>query len=744
MAEPARSKDSSDLLDELRPLFTPRSIAVVGVSQDLWKTGSVMLDSLRRFGFPGRLYAVGGSGGEVLGMPVYRSLFELPEVVDLALLFMPAPRVATAVRECRRLGIPSLVAFAAGFGEAGTPEGRAFEADVRVECDGSFRMVGPNCLGVYCPAGGVTQHCGRDYPRQSGEVAFIGQSGILVQDVISAASQYGFHLSKAVSYGNAVDLNEADLLEYLAADPETRIIGLYIEGSRDGEKLYRLLRGLTRTKPVVVLKGGMTASGARAASSHTGSLAGSVEVWRAMLDQVGAISVDSVEQMLDVLAGLHFWGDHDDPRVGYVCSGGGCSVAASDASHRAGLTLPHMSPGTEARIASFLLPVGTSPSNPVDVFSPLPLAESLRGILATMAASGEVGAIVIDHVAMSAETRRLLNFSQLLEHEDDPSLPELPVLVAGEHRIPVVVVLPEHWDPTGSVAYAAETIRLRRYYQENGVAVFPTVERAFRALGQVVRYNRWRSTTGLQAEPAPTVVSIPDAAADVIRRAREAGQRVLSEHQAKQVLAAFGVPVTKERVVADQRELSQALDAVGLPVVLKIDSPDIMHKTEAGLVRLNCQTPLEARTAFAELLEKAGQAFPTARVNGVIVCEMVKPAVEYIVGAKVDPQLGPAIMCGVGGIFVEVMHDVALRLAPLTPSDVAAMVRETWGHKLLEGARGTGRADIAALEDILLKLSDLAACLQNEVAEVDVNPLMVLPEGEGAVAADALVVLKEP
>jgi acyl-CoA synthetase (NDP forming) len=416
------------IYDELRPLFYPDSVAVVGVSQDAWKPGSSMLRALLRFGFPGRLYPVSNRGGVLMGLDVYQSIASLPEAVDLAFLFVPAPALPSVVRECREKGVKAIVAFTGGFSEMGTEAGKA------LEFDGSFRMVGPNCLGLYCPAGGVTQHPGGGYSRESGEVSFIAQSGGLSEDFARAAPNFGFYASKVISYGNACDLNEADLLEYMGADPDTGIIGMYIEGPRNGRKFAEVLRRVGARKPVVVWKGGLTPQGATAASSHTGSLAGSLEVWGAVLRQSGAVQVSSMEELLDTLEAFHFLPGHADLRVGYVCAGGGNSVAAGDASYQAGLALPHMSPETRDKIASFLPPVGSSSTNPVDVLAPMPSAPALKGVLEAMAGSGEVGVIIVDKIVLSKELRRLMNYADQTPTEDEPWLSEIPVDVQRSRR----------------------------------------------------------------------------------------------------------------------------------------------------------------------------------------------------------------------------------------------------------------------------------------------------------------------
>jgi acyl-CoA synthetase (NDP forming) len=355
-------------------------------------------------------------------------------------------------------------------------------------------MVGPNCLGIYSPGGGVTQHPGESYSRTSGDVAFVAQSGGLSEDFARAAPNFGFYCSKVVSYGNACDVNEADLLEYMGADPATNVIGMYIEGTRDGRRFARVLRDVAARKPVVVWKGGLTPLGAEAATSHTGSLAGNGEVWTAVLRQAGAVQVGSFEELLDTLAAFHFLPGLADPRIGYVGAGGGNTVVVGDASFRAGLPLPKMSAETQAKIATFLPPVGASPSNPVDMLAPMPLAPELKGVLEAMAGSGEVGTVIVDRIVLSKELRRLMNYSAQLPVEDEDWLAEVPVAVRRSTGAQVVVVLREYLDPNGDLAVEAERLRLRHYYQSNGVAVYPTAERAFRALGHVIAHYRRGST----------------------------------------------------------------------------------------------------------------------------------------------------------------------------------------------------------------------------------------------------------
>ena len=472
-------------------------MAVVGVSQDAWKPGSSMLRALLRFGFPGRLYPVSSRGGELMGLEVHPSIASLPEAVDLAFLFVPAPALPAVVRECREKGVRAIIAFTSGFSETGTEAGRALEAELVKEFDGSFRMVGPNCLGVYCPAGGVTQHPGEGYSRESGDVSFIAQSGGLSEEFARSAPNFGFHAGKVISYGNACDLNEADLLEYMEADPAT-------EHRRDvhrGTARRPEIRPGPQTDDAPRSRWwcGKGASPRRARRPPAATPAR----WPAV-SRCGRRSCARVVPSRSA-AWRNFWtpwrpstsfAGHDDLRVGYVCAGGGSSVAAGDASYRAGLDPPAHEPRDRRQDRFVPAPGGNERFQPGGCARPFPLARaSLKGILEAMAGSGEVGAIMIDKIVMSTELRHLMHYTDQSPTEDEPWLSEIPIDIQRAYGLPVVVVLRENLDPTGDLAVEAERLRLRRYYQENGIAVYPTADRAFRALGHVIGYYRRGETT---------------------------------------------------------------------------------------------------------------------------------------------------------------------------------------------------------------------------------------------------------
>jgi acyl-CoA synthetase (NDP forming) len=486
---------SQDILAELKPFFYPRSMAVVGVSQNPAGVGSSMVKALQRFGFRGAIYPVNPRLKELFGLPVFPSVLAIPGEVDFARIYVPAMSALSVVQECRQKGIPAVEIFTGGFKETGTDEGRKLESELAALAGNGMRIIGPNCFGVYSPGGGVTQIPGENYQHEGGSLGFFSQSGGLSEDVFRFAREYGIRFSEAVSYGNACDVDETDLLRYFEADPNTDIVTAYLEGVKRGREFFDITRRLTRRKPLIIWKGGLTPSGARVAVSHTGSLAGSEEVWAALFRQTGAVPVHSLEELLDTASAFYHLPPQTDPRVGVVCGGGGIGVAFSDACYREGLVLAEFSQGVQQKIASFLTPLGTNAHNPVDVGPPFPSAETLEGILNNLAASEEVGSIVLDKVTPSVKMRQLMGYTQQIGWEDKPWLEEIPVKIAQKWGILVIVVLPEGGDIPGNLLYAAERRRLRDYYLEHGVAVYPTAERALKSLGRMVCYYRKKQAT---------------------------------------------------------------------------------------------------------------------------------------------------------------------------------------------------------------------------------------------------------
>jgi acyl-CoA synthetase (NDP forming) len=444
------------------------------------------------FGYSGKLYPVNPQENEILGIKTYSRVTDIPEPVEFATITTPAPAVPAIVEECLAKGVKAVQILSAGFREAGE-EGQRLEDLVARTAAKGIRVVGPNCFGIYSPAGGLTILPGEDLPKESGPVAFISQSGGYSIRVPRRASSWGIRFSQVVSYGNACDINECDLLEYFSQDPETKVITGYIEGPRDGPRFFRLLKEVSQTKPVIIWKGGLTKGGARAVNSHTGSLGGEEAVWDALFRQTGAIRVNGIEELIDTILGFLYLAEHRGRRITVVGGGGGIGVAAADAGEKVGLSVPSFRPELQKRLASMVPPAGASTRNPVDVGSPGPLPQVLRSVLETVFTEGEVDIAIIDELNMSIPNRARRNpgagdpFASIIAE-----LSQIPVEVKKRLGKPIMMVLPVEANGPEDIDFEEARRKTVNYYLSEGIPVFLTLERAVKALANLVNYYERR------------------------------------------------------------------------------------------------------------------------------------------------------------------------------------------------------------------------------------------------------------
>ncbi|MDP6352959.1 MAG: acetate--CoA ligase family protein [Alphaproteobacteria bacterium] len=696
-------------LRDLTPLLKPRAVAILGATADARRVGGRPLSFLRRFGFPGAIYPVNPKYSEIDGARCYRSVADLPEAPDMAVIAIPAKGVIQAVRDCQAAGIPAMTIYTSGFGETG-PEGRAVEAELKaVAAEGGSLICGPNCQGVANlhdrMVANFSSTLGRD-DIATGPVAFVSQSGLFTGIVAGECHRRGLGLGYLISSGNEAVVDFADLLAYTAADPRTRVVAGYLEGVRDGPRLRAAARvAREHGKPIVVLKVGRSAESAAAAASHTGSLAGSYEVYRAAFRQWGVIEVEDVTELFDLIELFAL----DTPpsagdRIGIVTNSGGIGVFCADQVVSQGMTMATFDEGTVARIAE-RIPAFGSPRNPVDfTLQALDDPKSVGWHLRQVVTDPGVDAVLMFFGV------QMLNVEALVgEIVAANTLNDKPIVVG--------------WmlgDPDGP-----------RRLRDAGIACYDDPSRALKAIRALVRHGA--RPPDIHASPAR-----PSPASKMVAEAR--GETSLGEDAAKQVLAAAGITVTRSILATDAEAAVAAAGEIGLPVVLKVESSDILHKTEAGAVALDLRDAASVAAAFADVTASARAYLPEARIEGVGVHEMVTGAVELIAGIKRDPTFGPVILLGAGGIMVEVMGDVALRVAPIDRAEARAMIGELAGLALLTGARGRPRADIDAVVEVLVSLSDLALATPS-LAELDINPLMVLADGAGVRAADALITI---
>ncbi|HVD16264.1 MAG TPA: GNAT family N-acetyltransferase [Actinomycetota bacterium] len=726
----------------MRAMLAPRAVAVVGASRDRGTVGGRVFHNLLAAGFEGPVYPVNPRAEVVQSVLAYRSVADVPGPVDLAVVAVPAAAVVEVARACAEKGARGLVVMSAGFAETG-PEGAARQQQLLQVCrDAGMRLIGPNCLGIVNTAPDVSLDAtfGPLLPER-GRVGFLSQSGALGLAIIDYANALGLGLSSFVSVGNKADISGNDLLNYWEEDPGTEVALLYLESFGNPRKFARVARRVSHAKPIVAVKSGRSTAGARASSSHTGALlAGSDITVDALFRQAGVIRTDTLAELFDVATLLANQPLPAGRRVAIVTNAGGPGILCADACEAGGLAVPPLSEGLRERLAAFL-PAEASTANPVDLLAAAPPAH-YRQAVELVVASGEADAVIVifipplatDPAAVAAAIRdavaavpsRLPLLAVFMSAAGEPAeLNPAPQPTGGQ---PLRSLSPPDPRSTASPAESAP---------DGGGGRIPSYrfpEDAARALVRAVDYGRWRSTP---EGHTPALGGIRrDEAAGVLAAALAEGPRWLAPDEVATLLDCYGLPLAPWRLATTPEEAAAAAAELGGPVALKAVAPGLVHKTEAGAVRLRLAGADAVRAAAAEMTKAVAAA--GHQVERFLVQLMVTAGVEMLVGVVHDPLFGPVVACGAGGTAVELLRDVEVRITPLTDADAAAMVRSLATFPLLDGYRGAPPADVAALEDLLLRVGALVEA-HPEVAEMDCNPVMVLPAGQGAVVVDARV-----
>jgi len=469
--------------EEFKPIFYPESVAVLGVSANENKGGNRFLTSMMKFGFKGKLYPIHPNNKTILGLETYPSVKDVPGPVDLVYISTPASTVPRIIEDCLLKGVPAVEIYTAGFSEL-NDEGRRLEQEIVALAKGRLRIIGPNCFGVYCPLGGITFMTGAKYPKESGTVALMAQSGGLTTNIIWRASAHGIRFSKVISYGNACDLNEADFLEYLASDPETKVIAAYIEGTKNGKQFFKIARSLAGQKPFIVWKGGLTQTGRRAVYSHTASLGGEKAAWTAFFKQTGAIPVDNLDALLDTTIALSNNPQGAGRRVALVGGGGAAGVAASDSCEKAGLQIPTPPPDITKQLKALFPSAGASLRNPFDVGTPLVPVSSLKSILETLLSWDEIDVVIVDRIFLH-ETSSVTGMTDINPEKRAEAIVE----AKRKFDKPIMVVLEEMPTDAKTVDVEISRGKTRSMFVQSGISVFPTLERAVNALSNMCAYH---------------------------------------------------------------------------------------------------------------------------------------------------------------------------------------------------------------------------------------------------------------
>ncbi len=701
---------------QLQRVLAPRSVAVIGASTRPESVGRAIFANILLHDYQGIVYPVHPKAKSILGVRAYPSVLDIPDEVDLAVVIVPAAAVSNVLEECGEKRIPGAVVISAGFKEVGG-EGATLEARVQtIAREYNIALIGPNCLGIINtdPEISLNATFARSMPPR-GNIAFISQSGAVGVAALEYAESQHIGLSKFVSIGNKAVLHENHLLKALRDDPQTDVILLYLENLEDPKGFLGLAREITseisEVKPILAIKSGRTREGAQAAASHTGALAGSDEVYDALFMQCGVLRVETIEELFEYATALAQQPAPQGDRVAIVTNAGGPGIMATDAYVRHGLKLADLSEETKRKLREGLPPTA-SVQNPVDLIGDAREDRYEHALQLVLADENVDSAIVICTPQMMADLEAIAR--AITEAARSHGKPVLACLMALEEIGDALKVLEEAQIP---------------HYR------FP--EDAARALAEMARYTGWvrRPRT-----PFRTFEVDREAARRVISQARTDGRRFLPEPEAHALLSAYGFPVLTSRLAETEEEAIQAAEEIGYPVVLKVVSPEVIHKFDVGGVRLNLKDGDEVRAAYHSIVEKVQRAQPDARLWGVFVQEFVPGGVETILGLKRDPHFGPLLMFGLGGIYVEVLRDVTFRIAPIRELGAYRMIQGVRAHRLLEGFRGRPPAAIDTISECLLRLSQLAIEL-DEIEELDVNPLMVFEQGKGARVVDARILL---
>jgi acetyl coenzyme A synthetase (ADP forming)-like protein len=689
----------------LDSLFAPKSIAVIGASKIEGKVGYTTVGNLVKGGFKGPIIPVNPAGGELFGLKVYPRIGDYPDPVDLVIIALPAETVAEAAREAvdKKAGV--IVVLASGFKESGV-KGRIMEKELTAICrKGGARLLGPNCLGALNTGLGLNASFSRQTPKP-GMLGIISQSGALCTAMMDAADEYKLGVSKAVSIGNKADLTEVELLEYLGADSDTKVIAGYLEDIADGDKFVRAAEAASNNKPVVILKAGTTEMGARAAANHTGTSIGQDTAYGAAFKRSGICRADSFDALFDYATALALQPPPKGDRVFILTNSGGTSTLAADAVEKAGMQLASLH-ATQAVKLRRLLPREALIANPLDISSAAG-PEDYLNVLLVAQASPDVDAILV--VLAPQYIGEPVTMAQAIAEHLDHSKPVLASFLGSSEDMPS-----------------------RKELAAAGLPFYATPERAVAALRTMYEYGVWRH------RPARRVVRFPcnrRRVERIITRRQRMGRLRLGEVKSKDILRAYGFQIMPGRLTVTPEEAVEIARLIGFPVALKVVSPSIVHKHDLGGVRLGLGSPQEVADAFDLIMLRIGKHAPNAVIEGIYVEKMVERGLEVIIGMTRDPQFGPMLMFGLGGIFVEVMKDVTFHLAPITEGEAVQMLRSTRSYELLKGKRGLKEVDISALAVALQRISQLTTDFP-QITELNISPLIMGEFAHEPVVVDA-------
>ena len=696
----------------LEKLFQPKSVAVVGASAHEGKIGHILVQNLLQYNFKGKIFPINPKVSEILGLKVYPSLIDVPEEIDLAVIAVRPPDVLETIKICGEKGIPAAIVISAGFKEAG-PEGARLEEELkRLAKENCVRVLGPNCLGLIDTYSCLNASFANGMPEK-GEIGFFSQSGAMCIAVLDWTLGEKIGFSKFISLGNKADISEIDMLIALGEDEKTKVILGYLEGIENGHTFIQVATEVSKKKPIILIKAGVTSAGAKAVSSHTGSLAGSEAAYKAAFKQSGIIRARTIDELFNYALAFVRQPLPKGPKVAILTNSGGPGIVAADACDQSALQLARLKVETIEKLRSFLPPMASF-FNPVDILGDAHF-DRYEKALKILVEDENVDAILV--LLTPTATIEVKETAKVIVTYSKNTTKPILCSFMGKNQVEKGI----------------------KFLKKHGIPNYFCPEDAVSALEKMWLRKHWLS------QPLPQYSQIMADRSRVkylLEMAKREGRFHLTETEAKEVLKAYRFNLPKTKLARTKEEAVKSAKEIGFPVVLKIVSPDISHKTDVGGVILNLETPQAVEEAFTEMMVKVKERQPKAVIYGVSVQEMVQGAKETIIGFTHDPQFGPLLMFGLGGIYVEVLKDVTFRIAPIDKREAMEMIREVKAYPLLRGMRGESPADISALVNGILALSQLALDFP-EILEIEINPFLVKSAGQGAIAVDARLTIKK-
>ncbi|RKX65839.1 MAG: CoA-binding protein [Thermodesulfobacteriota bacterium] len=694
----------------LRKLFNPESVAIVGASTHEGKIGHILVKNLLTYDYPGKIFPINPKASEILGLKAYSSLKNIPERVDLAIIAVKPVDVLETIKICGEKNIEAAIVISAGFKETG-PKGAKLEQELKkLAKENGVRILGPNCLGLIDTHSKLNASFATGMPEQ-GEIGFFSQSGAMCVAILDWVLGEKIGFSKFISLGNKTDISEIDMLIALGEDKNTKVILGYLEGIENGPAFIQVAQEVSKKKPIVIIKAGVTSAGAKAVSSHTGSLAGSESAYQAAFKQSGVIRAKTINELFNYALAFVNQPLPKGPRVAILTNSGGPGIVAADACDQSALQLVRLNSETAEKLRSFLPPVASF-VNPIDIIGDAHFDRYDQALKVLLGASNVDAVIVILTPTATIEIKETAKV--VVKHAQKTNKPILCSFM-GKMQVEKGV----------------------RYLKKYGIPNYLCPEDAVRVLEKMWQRQHWLS------QPLSTYFQIQADRARVrylLEMAKRQGRFHLTETEAREILKAYGFSLPQTRLARTKEDAVEAAKNIGFPVVLKIVSPDISHKTDVGGVILKLETPQAVKEAFTEIMLRVKEKFPKAAIYGISVQEMIQGAKETIIGFTRDPQFGPLLMFGLGGIYVEILKDVSFRIAPIGKREALEMIREIKTYPLLRGIRGEPPTDVSALVEGILALNQMALDFP-EIIEAEINPFLVRTKGSTAV--DARLTIKK-